>query len=102
MTHLQSMEDENPRFILLDPHMFIDGYSPILPEGILNILKASDITDLSYFVVAVIPNNIKDITINLKSPVIINFNEMTGTQVILENSDYSTRTRLFASEGTVE
>lgn len=102
MTHLQSVEDEQPRFILLDPYMFIDGYNPVLPDGTLEALKASNAKDLRFFVIAVIPKSVKDITINLKSPVVINFKERIGAQVILENSDYTVRTRLFACEGTVE
>ncbi|HAN20835.1 MAG: hypothetical protein A2Y15_04860 [Clostridiales bacterium GWF2_36_10] len=102
MKHLQSVEDEEPRFILLDPHMFIEGYSPIIPDGTLGLLKTNDIKDLSFFAIAVIPKSVKDITINLKSPVIINFKERIGAQVILENRDYFVRTRLFASEGTAQ
>lgn len=102
MMHLQSTDDSNPRLILLDPYMFIDNYNPVLPDGTLRLLKASGIEDLCFFVVAVIPDNIKNISVNLKSPILVNFNEKIGAQVILENKDYSTRTRLFACEGMVE
>lgn len=100
LTHMQSVEDENPRLLLLDPFLFVDEYKPVLPEGSLELLKAKDTEDICFFVVAVIPDNIKDMTVNLKSPVIINFKERTGAQIILENREYSTRTRLFNREGT--
>ena len=102
MMHLQSFEKEDPRFILLDPYMFIEGYKPVLPEDAFNALGTTDINDLSFFVIAVIPDDIKDMTVNLKSPVVINFKERLGAQIILENKDYSVRTRLFSDEGTGE
>lgn len=100
LKHLQSVDDENPRLLLIDPYLFIDDYKPVLPEGSLELLKAKNTDDICFFVVAVIPDNIKDMTVNLKSPVVINFKEKTGAQIILENRDYSTRTRLFDQEGT--
>lgn len=102
MTHLQSIEDANPRLILLDPYMFVNEYNPALPEGTLDLLKTTDKEDICFFVVAVLPENMKNATINLKSPVAVNFKMKIGAQVILENKDYSTRTRLFAGEGMVE
>lgn len=102
MMHLQSAEKEDPRFILLDPYMFIEAYNPILPDGSLDLFKADDVSDLSYFVIAVIPEKVKDITVNLKSPVVINFKKHIGAQIILENKEYSVKTRLFADEGTSE
>ncbi|HBL83435.1 MAG: hypothetical protein A2Y17_04260 [Clostridiales bacterium GWF2_38_85] len=98
MMHLQSVEDENPRFILLDPFMFIENYLPVLPEGTLELLQAKKHDEINILVVAVIPASVKDITINLKSPVIINFEKKIAAQIILENRDYSVRTRLFPAE----
>jgi len=100
--HLQSTENEDPRFVLIDPFIIIDGYKPILPSEVLKVLKASELKELSFFVIAVIPKNIKEITVNLKSPVVINFKERLGAQVILENKDYSVCARLFTAEGTSE
>ncbi len=102
MMYLQSVENEDPRFILLDPYMIFEDYNPQLPEDAFDLLGTSEKSDLSFFVVAVVPENIKDMTVNLKSPVVINFNKKSGAQVILENKDYTVRTRLFSDEGTGE
>lgn len=102
MMYLQSAENEDPRFILLDPYMLFSDYNPQLPEDSCNLLNASDMSELSFFVIAVVPENIKNMTVNLKSPVVINFNRKLGAQIILENKDYTVRTRLFSDEGTGE
>lgn len=99
MMYLQSVEKEDPRFILLDPYMIFEEYNPLLPEGAFELLGTTDRNDLSFFVVTVVPENVRDITVNLKSPVVINFNKKLGAQIILENKDYTVRTRVFPEEG---
>ena len=95
---LQCAQAQTPRFIILDPFMFLEDYAPIVPEETMKKLKASSLEDLSIFVIAVIPENISAATVNLKSPVIIHFKERLGMQVMLENTDYPVRFRLFDQE----
>ncbi|HHX73262.1 MAG TPA: flagellar assembly protein FliW [Clostridiales bacterium] len=99
LMQLQSAEGKDPRFILLDPFAFVEDYNPILPQGALERLRASAIDELSFFVIAVIPQNVHTSTVNLKSPVVINFAEKLGAQVILENREYPVRFPLFSEEG---
>jgi flagellar assembly factor FliW len=97
MMHLQAADSLKPRFILLDPYMFVGDYKPILPAEADEIFGTRDPGRLSVFVIACIPGNIRDMTVNFKSPVIIDFDKKVGAQLILENGDYSVRTRLFDS-----
>ncbi|HHW24133.1 MAG TPA: flagellar assembly protein FliW [Bacillota bacterium] len=98
MLHLQSIDGPKPRFILLDPYMFVSDYSPILPSEADEIFGTRDPSKLSIFVIAFIPGNIRDMTVNFKSPIIIDFDRKIGAQLILENPGYEVRTRLFGSE----
>jgi len=95
---LQCTDAQNPRFMILDPFMFLEDYAPSLPADAMKTLKADSVEELSFFVIAVIPENIRDATVNLKSPVVINFGQHVGMQVILENREYSVRFRLFGDE----
>ncbi len=95
---LQCAQAQSPRFIILDPFMFLEDYAPQVPEEAMKKLKAASLEQLSFFVIAVIPENIGLTTVNLKSPVVINFKERLGMQVMLENADYSVRFRLFDQE----
>lgn len=92
---LQSIEGADPRFVLFNPEEIIDGYNPDLPEGVFREMKACHDEALNLFVIAVIPEHITDMTINLKSPIVINFEKKLGMQIILENEDYPVRQRLF-------
>ena len=95
---LQSVKAQTPRFIILDPFLFLEDYAPIVSEESMKKLKADSLEQLNFFVIAVIPENIGLTTVNLKSPVVINFKERVGMQVMLDNPEYSVRFRLFDQE----
>lgn len=99
LMHLQAFDQVDPRFLLIDPFMFFDDYRPELSDSVLSNLGVKSEEMLSFFCVAVIPDDPTKMTINLKSPVAINFNKRIGAQIILENSDYSVRTPLFSKTG---
>jgi len=80
--------------------MILEDYAPDFPQEAFKKLRASSLEELSLFVIAVIPQDFRASTVNLKSPVVINFKERLGMQVILGNRDYSVRFRLFGSERT--
>jgi flagellar assembly factor FliW len=75
---LQCSDAQTPRFIILDPFLFVEDYTPKVPEEVLAKVKAKSQQDLTFFVIAVIPDNVGETTVNLKSPVVINFTERLG------------------------
>lgn len=95
---LQSAQEEDPRFILLDPYRIIEDYSPDIPKEALRKLKAASLDELCVFVIAVIPREAEKASVNLRSPILINFKERLGMQAIAENSDYPVRFGLFKNE----
>jgi flagellar assembly factor FliW len=100
MMHLQCVDSPTPRFIVLDPYMLLEDYGPDFPQDAFKKLRAEKMEDISLLVIAVIPQDFRSSTVNLKSPVVINFKEHLGMQVILGNRDYSVRFRLFDHERT--
>ncbi len=95
---LQSAQGENPCFIVFDPLEFIKDYAPKLPKGSLAELKAKSPEELCFFVIAVIPQNIREMTVNLKSPIVVNPSKNRGMQIILENEEYGVRCRVFPED----
>lgn len=98
--HLQCVDAPTPRFIVLDPFAIVEDYAPEVPEEALIKLRANSVEELSLLAIAVIPEDLNASTVNLKSPVAINFKEHLGMQVILGNPDYPVRFRLFDRERT--
>ena len=94
----QSVDSTVPCFVVFDPFEMIDGYDPIVEPSDLNYLNSQDFSDLLFLVIAVVPEDIRGITVNLKSPIVINKRERLARQVILSNRDYPIQFPLFASE----
>ncbi|MDF2685975.1 MAG: hypothetical protein K0S55_1156 [Clostridia bacterium] len=100
IVQLQAVREESPRFIMFDPFMYIEGFNPNVSNADLKSLNAESVEELNIFVIAVVPEDITKITVNLKSPVLINFKSKLGMQCILDNN-YLTRYFLLSEERTV-
>ena len=94
---LQSIEEPDVCFILLDPEEVGLEYNPEVAAETVRALKLEQAPMVR--LIAVIPQNFKETTVNLKSPVLINLNNKTAAQVILE-ADYPIRMRLFDEEAS--
>ncbi len=84
---LQSTQEPQLCFIMMDPGTVAKGYAPPLPPEFDRLLGEGD---CYCWVVAVVPENFRDATVNLKSPVYLNTTTQKGAQIILEG-DYPVR-----------
>jgi len=92
---LQSIEDTDIAFVMIDIFRFIPNYSPKLPKEELNEIGQYNEGDLLIYTIAVIPENPKKMTVNLKAPIIINTKNNKGRQIIADNDDYSIKYYLY-------
>lgn len=83
---LQSVEEENLCFILLNTSFLAEQYNPSI-----TLSDEFDKENLNFYAICVIGENLKDSTANLKSPIIISGS--VGTQVVLSN-DYPLRYKI--------
>ncbi len=91
---LQCIEEVVPCFIVFNPHDLILDYNPVPDKEDMETIKAESIDDLDFLVLAVIPNDIRETTLNLKSPVIINRKNNLAVQTIL-SEDYDLKFPLY-------
>ena len=92
---LQSLSDPSLALPIVDPVRIFPGYSDAAAEDDLASVQAESPSDVLTFVVAIIPKDPLESTVNLKAPVIINFKKMIGRQVILD-SHREVRTRIIS------
>ncbi len=95
---LQAARSDIPSFIVVDPYTVLSSYNPVLSKQQLESLEGTDSADLCFLAIAVIKPNLTDSVINLKAPIIIDINTKKAKQVILEDSDYPIRYRLFENK----
>lgn len=92
---LQAANSSVPSFIVLNPFTVIQDYSPVLPVSDYEALGSPPESDLCFLVIAVIAEQPENTVVNLKSPIVINVKTRAGKQIIMEESDYPVRYRLF-------
>jgi flagellar assembly factor FliW len=88
---LQSTEEENPCFVVFDPNELVADYRPEVENSDLRALGCRRISELKFYVIAVVPDDFRKTTVNLKSPIAVNPDTNVAMQVILANVDYPIR-----------
>jgi len=91
---LQSIEDSNLTFVITDPFLFVEEYDFELDEFTTEQLQLENIADLIVFTTVIIPENVEEVTVNLKSPIIINTKTKKAKQIILKE-DYAYKHSIF-------
>lgn len=91
---LQSLEEKNVCFILLDPAVLPIEYKPSITEEEAGMLGEGE---LLYLPIASIPQDLKRATVNLRSPIVVNVKTRKAMQVIL-SKEFPTRLPLFKEE----
>ena len=88
---LQSVEEPELCFIIANPELLIKDYDPGYPPEVKSVLGSGT---YEKWLIMVVKESIEDSTVNLKSPIIVNFEKHKAMQVILED-EYPVRYRLF-------
>lgn len=77
---LQSVENADVCFILANPSLVDPAYAPRIPAEFVGELDG----EYMWWLVAVIPEQLEKATVNLKSPIVVNFERGLAAQVILD------------------
>ncbi len=82
---LQSMDDPETAFPVMDPTEIAADYNPTINDDLLQPLGT--LNEENTFVIAVltVPRNVKEMSVNLKAPIVINTDTGKGKQIIVED-----------------
>ncbi|MDD4565436.1 MAG: flagellar assembly protein FliW [Eubacteriales bacterium] len=97
--YLQSFRHLDPCFLVFEPWELYPDYQPLLSDDDMEACQADTADDLIFLVIATVPSSIENLSINIKSPVVLNPKTKKGRQVILQNKDYSVRYLPFQKDG---
>lgn len=85
---LVSLENSDIRFPILNPFLFAPEFGNELPGNLVKrIFSSSENVDV--FSIVTLQGDNGKVTINLKSPVVINYDKNTGQQIVLLSEDIS-------------
>jgi flagellar assembly factor FliW len=92
---LQSLDNPDIAFPLLEPKIFKTDYSVRLSAAELRELKLENVNQSAVFSILTIPADVTQMTANLKAPIVINLRENIAKQVVLQENEYSIKSLMF-------
>jgi flagellar assembly factor FliW len=94
-TYLQAVHAVDPCFLVFSPWDMFPSYEPLLLKEDLAFLGVQSEKDLIFLTIATVPLEVRNLSINIKSPVALNPLRMIGMQAILQNEDYPVKYKPF-------
>lgn len=88
---LQSIQEPELALPVMDPLSIIPEYAPVVNDELLQPLGKMKPDDLLVMVTVTVPAEMKNISINLKAPLIINSETRQACQIIVDNNEYSVK-----------
>ena len=82
---LQSMDDPETAFPVLDPTVVKEDYNPMINDDILRPLGELSAENTFILTTLTVPKDVEKMSINLKAPIVINTDTRRGAQIIVED-----------------
>lgn len=89
---LQSLDQPEIAFLVVDPAIYVADYTPEMPEDDARELQLDEDTpQLVYTIVTIPRGKPEELTLNLAGPIVINAASRKARQVVLEDPLYGTK-----------
>lgn len=88
---LQSIQEPELALPVMDPLAVISDYNPVVEDELLKPLGEMKPEDVFVMVTITVPAEMKNMSINLRAPLIINSETRQACQIIVDNNDYSVK-----------
>jgi len=92
---LHSVEDPQIGLVLVSPYSVLQDYEFKIPDVNVLELQIESSKEVLVLTTVTLSSDIKNMTTNLKAPIIINIKEKSGEQLILDNDKYKIKEPLF-------
>ena len=97
---LQSKDNKNVCFILIDPFLVFKNYEPDIHDDDIKYLGIENKEDLYLLTIVSIPNNdLKTMSANLVAPVVFNIKNHKAKQCTVSGDKYTTRHSILLEDG---
>ncbi|WP_442596332.1 flagellar assembly protein FliW [Neobacillus sp. D3-1R] len=92
---LQSVESHYLAFVITNPFVFNKEYDFELDTSVIEELDIASEQDVQVYSILTVQDPFEKTTANLQAPIILNVKNKKGKQVILNNSQYTTKQPIF-------
>lgn len=91
----QSIDDETTAFPIIEPKIFQPDYSVKLLPAELNSLSLENLNNSSIYTILTIPQDVTEMSANLKAPIVINNETRMARQIVLQDSKLEVRCKMY-------
>lgn len=95
---MQSVENQKLAFITVEPGNLITNYEFEISDKKEKELKIDSIEEILILNIITVKDKLENITANLAAPLVINLKEKVGSQIILDNQEFSLHYPIFSKE----
>ena len=88
---LQSMQEPEFAMPVMDPLAVVPDYNPVVEDELLKPIVELNPESVLVLVTLTVPKDIKNMTINLQAPLVINADEKKACQIIVDTEKYPIR-----------
>lgn len=92
---LQSIDDGSIAFPVIEPRIFNPDYVVKLLPSELNSLSLESLTSAKILSILTIPQDVTQMSANLKAPIVINTKENVARQIVLQDNKLSVRFEMY-------
>ena len=92
---MQALDDSNLSFVCIEVFKICPEYNIFLPSSTVETLDIKDANDVIVVSLVTVRKEVTETTANLMSPIVINLKNSKAQQVILENSEYPVRFKVW-------
>lgn len=98
-SYLQSVDTQNICFIVIPPAVIVRNYDIEVSEDTVEKLEIDKEQDVSLYAILTVPEDIDNMTANLKAPIVINRKNNKGKQEILDDDRYEIKHKVIKEAG---
>ena len=88
---LQSMQEPEFAMPVMDPLAVVPDYNPEVEDELLKPIGELNPDSILVLVTMTVPKDIKNMTVNLQAPIVINADEKKACQIIVDTEKYPIR-----------
>ena len=91
----QSIEEPTLALPVIKPWLVKEDYNPVVEDELLTGLGELTEENLVILLTMTVPENIEEMSVNLKAPIIVNADTRKGIQIAVENRDYEVKYKIY-------
>ncbi len=95
---LQSLDNPQLAFVVVDPFYINDDYYVDVDDEDIEEIHIKDKENILILAIVTLPENIKEMTVNLKAPVLINLKNNMGKQVVMKDDTFPVKYYIMSDE----